>query len=483
MSDSTAMFASFAAFLAVFVAVGLSALRHKTSSSRDYFLAGQGVRPWLVGLSAVATTNSGYMFTGMIGFTFAMGASAIWLSLGFFFGDMLASFLIHRRFRREAGVIGAVSYSTVIAWWTGREYHLVRILGAVVTLVFLTTYAAAQLTASAKVLTVLVDWPKHVGAMLAAGLVLAYCIGGGMRASIWTDVVQGVLMVVSMAIIMLTAVSYLGGTDAAVALAREIPGFLDLQPGGDGTETGLFAAALFAFGWLFAGLHVAGQPHVMARIMTLDRPDNIKRVRVWYYSWYVVFESIALMTGMLARLLLGDVAGLDPETSLPVMATQLLPAALVGLIAAGVFSACLSTADSQILACSATLTDTRPEWFLHPRTMRLATGACVLAALLITFVGGTSVFQLVIFAWSGMGCTFVPLLLVYAFGGRPREAVAVSMMVVGPATAVGWRLLGLNEYVYEGMPGTLAALSVWGVYALFAGRSGQSGRAQHSSTS
>ena len=83
--------ASFLFFLFLFIAIGLSSIRKSKQSKQDYYLASRSVAPWLVGLSAVATNNSGYMFIGVIGYTYKTGLAAIWLMVGWILGDFLAS--------------------------------------------------------------------------------------------------------------------------------------------------------------------------------------------------------------------------------------------------------------------------------------------------------------------------------------------------------------------------------------------------------
>jgi sodium/proline symporter len=113
--------AVFVICLAVFVAIGLSSVRKAKGTHDDYYLAGRGVQPWLVGLSAVATNNSGYMFIGVIGFTYTTGLAAIWLMIGWIAGDFLASLFVHRRLRDATGASGEVSFPAVVARWAGFE--------------------------------------------------------------------------------------------------------------------------------------------------------------------------------------------------------------------------------------------------------------------------------------------------------------------------------------------------------------------------
>ena len=131
----------------------------------------------------------------------------------------------------------------------------------------------------------------------------------------------------------------------------------------------------------------------------------------------------------------------------------------VGLVLAGIFAATMSTADSLILSCSASIThDLLPVHGNRAHWPKLATVLVTAAALGIALSDNHSVFSLVLFAWSALASAFAPLLFVYAAGGRPGQRLAIVMLVTGVAVAVGWRALGWHDAVYEGMPGILAGI-------------------------
>ena len=110
---------SFVLILTIFLVIGLASARKATGSRADYYLASRSVRPWLVGLSAVATNNSGYMFIGVIGFTYETGLAAIWLMFGWILGDFIGSTFIHRRLRQATASTGEASFASVVARWYG----------------------------------------------------------------------------------------------------------------------------------------------------------------------------------------------------------------------------------------------------------------------------------------------------------------------------------------------------------------------------
>ncbi|WP_373082087.1 sodium/proline symporter [Zhongshania sp.] len=460
---------SFAAFLTAFVLIGLSSLFLNKHHSSDYYLASNSVQPWLVGLSAVATNNSGYMFIGVIGYTYTVGLSAFWVMAGWIAGDFIASHIVHRQLRAKTESSGQLSYIGVLSNWTGANMARYQKLAALVSLVLLLAYAAAQLLAGGKALQALFDWPRWAGAVVGSVLVAAYCLAGGIRASIWTDAAQSVVMITAMGVLLWVAVAALGGPVATVDALYQIPNYMNWFPE-DLAFPGAAGAILFALGWLFAGFSVAGQPHVMVRFMTLANTDDMTRARVWYYLWFIAFYLMATAVGLLSRIYLPEIGNFDAELALPTMAQQLLSPVMVGLILAGIFAATLSTADSLILSASAALThDLSPKSIERPLLIKLATFAVTLFALGWALISAQTVFGMVVMAWSGLASAFVPVLAVLISGRRPNESTLIAMSAVGILTALLWRYLDLHNMVYEGLPGIVAGVAVYPI-AQYLGR-------------
>lgn len=453
---------AFIGFLLAFTLIGLSSMLKSRGTRHDYYLADATVKPWLVGLSAVATNNSGYMFIGVIGYTYSVGLSAIWLMIGWISGDFLASTFVHSRLRKATGRSGEVSYAGVLSKWYGADNNRLQRLIGLISLVFLLAYAAAQLVAGSKALHVLFGWPIWAGAVMGAVLVIAYCFAGGIRASIWTDAAQSLVMIVAMGILLVTAVQSLGGIDATVAKMEGVQGFLNWFPE-DVIVPGLTGGLLFAISWLFAGLSVIGQPHIMVRFMTLEDSNQMRRARVWYYLWYVIFYAMATGVGLLSRLYLPDSANFDAELALPSMAVELLAPALIGLVLAGIFAATMSTADSLVLSCSAAVThDLLPHNIEKTVLIKLTTLGITGCALGLALSNNQSVFNLVIMAWSGLASAFAPLLIALCLNWRPSQVVSIAAVLGGLGVALGWRYAGWHQGIYEGLPGILTGLLIIG---------------------
>lgn len=460
------MGASFFICLAVVLLIGLSSARHAKASASDYFVASRSVPPWLVGLSAVATNNSGYMFIGLIGYTYAVGIQSIWLMVGWIAGDLLGSKIAHERMRDEADRVHANGIISLLARWGGTHSRSWQVLAAVVSVVFLCTYAAAQIAAGGKALEGMLDIPMAIGMSMVAVVVIAYSIAGGMRASIWTDAAQSLLMVVSIVVLLVAAVAHLGGLGAVVEQAGSIEGFLDATPT-DLDVPGFIGPVAFVVGWMFAGAAALGQPHIVSRFLSLQNTDQMNRVRLWYYSYYVLFYCFATSVGLLSRLYFGESANFDPELALPNMARDLLPPWLAGLMLAGIFAATMSTADSLVLSCSAALTQDLPKKPSEKRwLLKTATGLTTLFALLIGLWSEQSVFSLVVWAWGTLGAAFVPILIWQVMGARLNSLAMLAMSTTGVGATVLWKFYGFPATVYEGAVGMLAAFVVGLLFVL-----------------
>lgn len=453
---------SFSVFLALFIFIGLLSARKSKSTNQDYLMAGRNVKPWLVALSAVSTNNSGYMFIGQIGYTYLKGLSSIWLMIGWVAGDFIMSFVVHRKLREVSGKRDLMSFGGVIAKWWGDDNKKVRALVGLITLFFLGAYAAAQFKAGGKALNVLFGWDTSIGIIMGAVMVVAYCFAGGIRASIWTDAAQSFVMVGAMITLFVYAVIEGGGWSSFWDQVIHVsPAYFDWFP--KGLLFGEMAGpVLFVIGWVFAGFGIVGQPHIMVRMMTLDNPSHVTRFRFYYYLWYLTFYMLAIGVGMAARILLPDVASFDPELALPTLSQELLPAFLVGVMLAGIFAATMSTADSQILSCSAALTrDLFQKTSVSYWMTKLATIFIAGLALVIALFGSQNVFNLVLISWSALGGAFTPILVLYCFGRRIGEKTLLAMIIGSLITVVSWRVGGMSGYMLDIAPGMFVSFSIY----------------------
>ncbi len=456
---------SFAFFLVMFIAIGaLSSLKRKASSA-DYLLAGHSTKPWLVGFAAVSTNCSGYMFIGLIGFTYKYGLASMWLMIGGMTGDFVASLFCHKKLREASGKHHAISFSGTIANWYGQNHKKVQFVGGVATFLFLAAYASAQLTAGGKALYVLFDWDYSNGILLGAFIILIYCFMGGVRASIWTNTAQAFVMIVSMGLLFFSAIDAIGGFKTFTQSLQAVsPNFTSILP--YNLNYGALGIIIFIVGWFFGGITVIGQPHVMLAFMTMEKPKDITKIRFYYYGWYVIFSSLTIGVGLASRILIPELQNFDSELAMPTLAQSLLPELLLGFILAGLFSATMSTADSQILCCASALTND-----ITKKTSYIATKAATIfstiIAVAIALWGGASVFKLALISWSALSSVFAPLFVLYALGKKTTQNQALIIMAVGLISMLLWLGFGLSDLFYEAGTGMIAGLLAYPVVKKF----------------
>jgi len=456
----TVVVVSFVFCLLIFLGVGIASAIRRKNTSEDYLLASRSVGPWVVALSAVATNNSGFMFVGLIGATYTQGLSSLALMLGWVVGDYVAWLAgIPELLRRRSEEAGCATIPSFLGHGLKGGHIVVKVAGLIV-LAFLGTYAAAQLTAGSKALHALFGWNLVVGAVLGAVIVVVYCFSGGIRASIWTDVAQSIVMFVAMNLLLLVGVSNAGGPAALwSALSAIDPQLVSIFP-----TNAPFGFSMFVLGWLAAGFGVVGQPHIMVRAMAIDSPDNVATARRVYVIWNMLFSISAVGVGLTARLLLTETTGFDPELAMPSLSLQLLHPVLVGLVLAGLFAATMSTADSQVLSCSAALTQ---DLFPRPHASHLYNkfGTIVVMAVVLTVaLMGSSVFALVVLAWSSLAACLGPLLVVRCLDRDVTSETAIAMMAGGLLAVLAWRFsLGYGVGLNEALPGMLTGFAIYGI--------------------
>lgn len=452
-----------------FTLVGVAASRQAKATTSDYLLAGRSVSPWLTALSSVATNNSGFMFIGLIGYAYSSGIEAIWFHVAWMLGDLAAWLWVHRRVRERTEDAGALS---VPSWLgmdpTGGRWHSVTIVSAVLSLLFLGGYAAAQLKAGSTTLEVLFGWDPAIGAVLGAVIVIAYSFSGGFRASVWTDAAQSFVMLAAMSTLLGAALIELGGWGALIVnLRAQDPSLLQWSP-----PRGALGQSLFLVGFFAGGLAAIGQPHILTRTMALDDPRSIPRARRHYFLWFIPFSLLALGVGLSSRALLPNLletmtasgAPYSAEHALPALSMQLLPDALVGLMLAGIFAATMSTADSQLLVCSAAITqDILPNLADRHGCAKLATLGATLLSLIVALVAEDGVFSLVLGAWGILGASLGPLVLVKAWGQPVGKKLSLVMLLSGAATVVIWRASPYHALTYELLPGMMVPLLLFAV--------------------
>ncbi|MEM8725629.1 MAG: sodium/proline symporter PutP, partial [Pseudomonadota bacterium] len=451
---NSATLASLTAYFVLMIAIGLYAWRKSTADSEGYLLAGRNLPPSVAALSAGASDMSGWLLLGLPGALYATGLVEAWIGIGLFAGAVANWFVVAPRLRQQTEEYGnALTIPQFLANRFPESGTALRVISAIVIVVFFTVYTAAGLvgggklfeTAFAGMLPGLGLSDYMLGIIITCGIVLAYTMVGGFLAVSLTDFVQGIIMMLAL-VIMPLVVMFGGGGDAGSSLAEvPVPGFLSLTEGL--TALGFVSAVTWGLGYF-------GQPHIIVRFMAIDTVEKVARARTYGLSWMAVSLVGAVAMGLAGRADVerNGIAVEDPETIFIVLADLLFHPLVTGFLFAALLAAIMSTISSQLLVSSSSLTEDFYRLFLRKRASereavnvgRLCVALVAVAAIVIASNPDSEVLGLVANAWAGFGAAFGPLIILSLTWRGMTGAGAVAGLVTGALVAGTWIALGWN---------------------------------------
>jgi sodium/proline symporter len=454
----------FIIYLAILVGLALWS-RQETHTMSGYFIAGKKLPPWVVAFSTNATGESGWLLLGLTGMGYAVGAQAFWVVAGEVVGIALAWLLLSRRIKRLSDQSDSITVPDVLAARFDDRRHVLRKISVLIILVMVGAYVAAQMVATGKAFDGFTGMNYSTGVLVGATVIILYTLVGGYKAVAWTDLIQGILMLLGLIIVPLIAIDAAGGWSSVLTdLSSQDPGLLTPW-GPDGKST---AALVGIVSFLAVGLPFMGVPQLMVRFMSARSEESLVPAMVISVIVILLFDLGAVLTGMAGRALFPGLD--DPESILPLISTTLLHPVLGGIMMVVVLAAIMSTVDSLlILASSAVVRD----YWQQIRGSKLSDRALANRGKLVTVVIGLIgiafalhqtplIFWFVLFAWSGLGAAFGPVLLCAVWYPGTSLAGAVAGMLGGFITTVVW-VLWLKPGFYdllEVIPGFIVGLAL-----------------------
>jgi sodium/proline symporter len=321
-----------------------------------------------------------------------------------------------------------------------------------------TVYIAAQMIATGKAVSSFTEYSYEIGIYAGAAIIIAYTFVGGYKAVSYTDVLQGALMLLGLILVPIVAIYAAGGWGSISSnLATQDPALLDFFSfTGDG-----IAGWIGVISFLAIGLPFLGVPQLLVRYMSARDDTELKKAR-WVSIIVMAFFGIGAVTaGIAGRALFPGLE--DSETIFPVLSTAFFPPIITGVLLVIVLSAIMSTADSLLLlASSAVVRDTMQKILGSAQSDqrlaifgKIATLVVGVLGIALAFKMEALVFWLVLFAWSGLGAAFGPVILCLLYYEKTTGAGVVAGMAAGFLTSVIWVSL-LKPYtydLYEALPG------------------------------
>ncbi|MFP5415394.1 MAG: sodium/proline symporter PutP [Actinomycetes bacterium] len=457
---------SMVAYLVAMVAIGFWANR-RTNDLDDYMLGGRTLSPFVSALSAGAADMSGWLLMGLPGALYLSGLVEIWIAVGLTVGAWLNWKYVAPRLRSYTEV---AENSITIPSFLGarlRSHYAIRLVAGLIILVFFTLYVSSGMVAGGTFFEASFGWGYLTGMLLVAGVTVLYTLVGGFLAVSWTDVVQGLMMVLALVILPLVGIAHVGGPVAMIEAINAVDPEL-LDPLFGGTAIGIVSALAWGLGYF-------GQPHIIVRFMALSSPTEATAGRRIGIGW-----MIASCLGASATALVGiavyqhDTGRLpNPEGVFITLGQLLFHPLIAGFMLAAILAAIMSTISSQLLVTSSALVEDLYRAFAGRdisarRGVWLGRAGVLLVSIVAALLAvqrSHTILGLVAFAWAGFGAGFGPTVILSLYWRRLTAPGALAGMLAGAATVFVWNAMegGLFE-VYEILPGFLVNLLVaWGV--------------------
>ncbi|WP_252975428.1 sodium/proline symporter PutP [Janibacter melonis] len=469
MSETTYQLIAIAIYFAAMLSIGYYAYT-RTRNIDGYMLAERGLRPSVAALSANASDMSGWLLMGLPGAIYTSGLIEAWIAIGLTVGAYLNWTFVAPRLRAYTEIAGdSITIPSFFERRTRDTTRLLRVVAALVILVFFTFYVSSGMVAAGKFFESSFGWSYLSGMVLVAVITLAYTLFGGFLGATLTDVAQGLLMFAALVAVPVVALVKLGDLGDLVAQAESVnPDAFNLFTGIDGGAIAWAVGIISTAAW---GLGYFGQPHIIVRFMALRTPAEAKIGRRVGTTWMIITALGAVGTALIGiAYFAGDPAKPieDPETVFLLLSQIFFHPLVAGLVLAAVLAAIMSTMSSQLVVCSSALVEdlvnltgrkASPERLLAYG--RLGVLAVALVAFVLALDSDSAILELVAFAWAGFGAAFGPIVLLSLYWRRLTAMGALAGMITGAVVVFVWgNIDALSDEMYEIVPGFLAALLV-----------------------
>lgn len=445
------MIAVFIVYIVVLIGiVAYSARRSKTNN--DFVLGGKKISGISLALSERATGESAWLLLGLTGIAYSEGMAAIWIAEGCVAGILFLWMVLAEPLQRITSETGALTVPGLFSQTFKGTSRSFSILSSVIIIFFFVLYIAAQFSGSGKIFNDTFNIDPFWGMVIGSALVTIYTMLGGFITVVATDAFQAVLMVVTCVVLPIVALfiaaSYhINFADALLHAQYTVPHNLSAARNITG---GLLI--LNGLSWAFG---YTGQPQLLTRMMAMRSGKETRQSRWVAIAWTLLAYTGAFMIGIIGYKLvqagaLGANAAIvakDSEKIMPVMVMTLLNPILAGILLSGAVSAMMSTASSQLMVVSSSMTE---DLYLHVTKKKIQERKLLLLNRVLTLAVGAvgfllaismkdTVYGLVSYAWSGIGASFGPAIVLLVLWKRFSRAGAYASLITGTVSAVIWK--------------------------------------------
>ncbi len=452
--------------MVVMLGIGFFFLK-KNKTTDDYFVGGRSMGSFHVGLSVVATDVGGGFSVGLGGLGFTIGLSGSWMLFTGLIGAWLSAAILIPRVSKLSKKINLFTFPQIFKHYYGKE---VALLAGIISAIGYLGFTSSQLLAGAKLASATFPTLTLDNALLVMGIIaVVYTVMGGIKAVIYTDTVQWIILMSGLIFIGIPiAYNAIGGWES---IKQTLPAeFLSFN--------NIHWYDLINWGITIIPIWFVGMT-LYQRIYACKGEKEAQKA--WFiagiFEWPIMaimgvmlglFAHVALLQGMFETNGFDKIADLDAEMGLPLLLKVVLPVGLMGLMMSAYFSAILSTADSCLMAASGNVVTDIIERYVklsHRQLLRLSqiTTLILGAIALIIALSIESVLDLMLKSYAFMvSGLLIPIIGAFFWKRSSPIAAFISMLVGGIVTSTliyyKYKLFGVLD---ANIVGIIASLIVF----------------------
>lgn len=472
-TEQIIMLAAIAGYLLIVLGVGVWCSK-RNNSVDDFYLGGRRLGPLVTAMSAEASDMSSYLLMGVPGLAYATGiADPAWTAIGLAIGTYLNWLIVAKRIRNYSQATNSITIPDFFSNRYRDNKHIIMGIAALIIIIFFVPYTASGFAACGKLFSSLFGINYQIAMVTSAIVIIGYTAIGGFLAASTTDFIQSIIMTLALLVVFGFGISVAGGVDAVIENAKAIPGYLSFtQTHVVETNSANPYGIITIISTLAWGLGYFGMPHILLRFMAIEDSHKLKTSRRVASVWVVISLGVAVLIGIIGMGMVSNnaLAPLSDSETIIIQIANLLSqngvlAAIVGgIILAGILASTMSTADSQLLAASSSVSENIIGGVFRIKTskkasMIIARATLIIIAVISIFIAwdqNSSVFSIVSFAWAGFGAAFGPVVLFALFWKRSNLSGALAGMISGGIMVFIWkyliRPLGGAWDIYELLP-------------------------------
>ncbi len=457
MEDKFTFLAVIVTYITLLVSWGVYQGR-KVKTGKDFAIAGRALPGWAAALSERATGESSWALLGLPGAAYAMGLTEIWTAAGCVAGIITAWAVLARRLRDEAEKYNVSTFTEYLAAKHGESGRTLRIISSLVIVFFFFFYVGAQFLGGGKTLHTLFGIEPWMGALITAVIIIPYTVYGGFRSVVYTDVIQAVLMIITLIIGPVAGIFYLMNhsdlyaSGISEALIKTGGAYTSLTGAAHGFGAGLLIAG--GFSWFFG--YLGGQPQLSVRFMAIKNGKQAKKARNIGIIWTIIAYTGALMLGWIGLAVFGPAGLSDPEYVMPKVILKLFHPVLAALLISGAIAAMISTADSLLILSATELSESVLKRIRNDgentaagilKRHRITTALIAVVALALSYFSPSNlIFTIVSYVWAGIGCTFSVVILFSLFWEKFHGRAAIITVIAGMLFTMVWISGGFEQH-------------------------------------